>query len=181
MINLLPQEEKSKIRQEYIVNNISILNIFLFILIIIADVLMASMLLLIYFDNKGTQSSLEASIQRSLDEKREYNAVIQDLNKKLSILSISKTSGVPNDVIKSVVDIKPVGIKINAITYDALPQDIGRAGFIRLDGVASRRNDLIFFRRLLGQLGVFENVDAPVSVLARGEDINFSFRLNLLK
>ena len=181
MINLLPQAEKNNIRHEYIVNNISTINVFLFILILIADVLMISMLLLIFVDNKEVATDLDILIERNLDEKREYSAVIKDLNKKLSTLSNGSRRGAPKEIIREVIEIKPDGIKVDSITYDSLPRDTDNPGFIRLDGEARRRSDLISFRKLLTQTDAFEDVDAPISALARGEDINFSFRLNLLK
>lgn len=181
MINLLPTGEKKIIRQEYIVNNVIIANTLLLTLFLVADVLIGSLLIVSYVDNNAIEGVLEAVSVRNVEERREYSKVINELNRKLSILSTNKTESDPVQVIKEIIEVKSGGIKIKRITYDASREEGVEADTISFFGIARARDDLISFQNRLRQLKTFEITDTPVSTLASGSNINFSINLNLLK
>ncbi|MEX2052079.1 MAG: hypothetical protein WD991_00065 [Candidatus Paceibacterota bacterium] len=177
MINLIPNEEKKRMRRGFYYRLMVVL------LLALASAVFISVVAI-------TPSYFISSIKKNLAESRLENQsnepvhlpdqatekLIAELNHKLTIIENEKgnTFFVSERVVNEIVLKKLSDIKIHQIYYEDSPAG-GKKITIR--GVAPSRERLLRFRRALEDDSFFKQVDLPISNFVRGSNIQFSLSL----
>jgi hypothetical protein len=178
MINVLPQNEKSVLRKEYIIR-LATLCIFLFTIIILA----ASFLLVpAYVLSKNKISAYEIELQKynesnSNNSANNLSSIVSDINQNLEILNKNKqTKVLTEDIFGVVLSAKPKGVKIKNMSYAVTPENINT---IQINGQAADRASLRAFEDSLKNDIRVESTKLPVSSFTKRTDIDFSLSVNL--
>lgn len=172
MINLLPYEDRKKIRQES-------LRRFLVIAIFETSLVLFAGILLIFpvsFSFKSQKDGLEReeSVSRQgapLDQLKEVEKEIKKLNSELTLLEAASKSGEVSDIFIKIMDSKPAGISIDEFLYSRQSKKI------LLAGNAAVRDDLVKFQEVLGSLEFSEKLESPLSNILKRENVDFSINL----
>lgn len=179
--NLLPHEEKKKIRAEYRLRLGTVaLAAVLFLVISNFALLVPS-----YLRASSKESVAEARITTSTgmtareheEEENDANVRVKELNKKLSVLSTGGTAAsyaLLSQTIASILALKSSAIKIQSITYDATQPE--RRRYV-VSGRALDRDSLAQFSDKLKKSASFAKVELPISSFVKSTDIDFSLVL----
>ncbi len=183
MINLLPLEEKMKIRNEYL-GRVSVVSLFFFFSVILIG---GSMLLPIIVSSSNKKAELEeklaiikVNIAKDADRS---SAAIADFRSKLAVLN--KKVGAertPSEIFEKIIFEKTLSqggesIRLNGLSYE---KSADKAGFLaKISGTAADRKSLLNFVQALQNGGGFKEVKVPVSNFAKGEDLEFSLEITI--
>lgn len=177
MINLIPNEEKKKMVQEFYLRFVVV-----FFFVLGFSVLIATVAILpSYFLSslKKNLASDKAAAQRaepepSLDSKT--SSIIEDLNNKLSIVEKAEKNkySISEKVINEILLKKIPDIRITEITYK---NEAVAGKTISIRGIAPSRERLLIFRKTLEEDPAFKKVDLPISNFIKGTDIAFFINL----
>lgn len=175
MFNLLPKAEKEFIRREYRLRLVVVWLCFLLVTIVGASLFLAPSYIVSVQKEKDAKYRLEIIVRNgSHGEAVSFGTVLKSAQEKLKLASARQK---PNQYIfERIVAIareKPARISINgfSVTLD----DNGKTVFF-LSGVASERNSLVSFTQSLKQKGIFEEIEVPLSLLAKESGIEFNLR-----
>lgn len=177
MRNLLSEQNKKIIRREYLTRVFSIGLIFLFITSVLGSVF----LLPSFFFSRAKEEAVRTSaeiVRKSVEfrEKNSPDVLLEEVKQKLELLS-SKNGGIlVQDIVIKITDEKPRGVSLYRISYMELTEERSR---ITLTGIASKREDMLSFRKYLEQNTLFSSVRLPVSNLAKDKDIEFSIEIEI--
>ncbi len=176
MINLIPIEEKKKMKADFLIR-VSVVS-----LIVLSGVILIGAISLVpsYFHVvvKSNLANQKLSFQKSTPVpavEAEVMAQVNELNKKLQVIEAGQQAKflVSERVIKDVIAKKMPDIKINQIDYNNIPK--GKE--IRISGEAPSRERLLLFRLALEKDANFKKVDLPISNFVKGSNIIFSLTL----
>lgn len=145
---------------------------------VIALMIISNILLLpTYFLSNSRETLAEQKEKQLADDKNipseEVVSQIQDLDKKISALNEEKGLHVYDLVTNITEDLS------NSIILVGIRLDSGEQDTIDLSGVATDRESLLSFRRILEQKDFIESVNLPISNFASETDISFNIRLTL--
>lgn len=169
MINLLPPQEKLKLKKEKSLNIILNIGFLVFCLLLSLALILSS----IFFYLRGklvleeeiletTRTELRGAREKNLEEEIEfYMAAAEEINK----FEKGQTSLV--DLFGKIREALPRGSRLSNFSYD------GES--ISLSGYCPRRSDLLSFKEELEK--EFAKVYFPSSNWVKAEDINFSVRI----
>jgi len=119
-------------------------------------------------------ATLDASLASS--EGREANARLTALVQNSSYLARLATTSTATASIRSVLALPRSGITLSGFSYSP-PARTGVDGRLIIDGVASTREALRTYVQVLGKIPSVTNVDLPISVYAKENDIPFTVSL----
>ncbi len=175
MRNILLQKDKEKLHKEHTFRKLVLIMVFVFITILI------SLLLLIpsYVASKYKETNtLEYAsiIKKSIEaqEKGAVGLVLNNINIKLQLLSADKDEMLFGDMVKTIIENKSEGIKIDGFFYTKKAKDKDE---IIVTGVASQRSTLLQFQKDLENEDMFFEVVLPTSSLASDRNIEFSINV----
>lgn len=177
MINLIPNEEKKKMRRDFYYRLMVMflvavaMSIFIGVIVLVPSYVLSAVKSKLALEKLELQKSEPVPVpdQVTLD-------AIATLDKKISIIEkiIQKPFGVADRVVSGVIVNKMPDIKIYSIAYKN-DDESGRV--IDIKGIAPSRNRLLAFRLALEDDDNFEKVDLPISNFVRGSNIDFSLTL----
>jgi len=176
MFYLLPKSEKNSLRKEYLFRLGSVVLVMISILFVVVDVFTISS----YFILKSEQSFLEKQIvtlKKTFDVngKRQLSeSLLNSTKTSLAKLLPLEESAYPTDIISSALSTKKQGVRIQEIVF---VRNDNRTVNIQLIGVSSDRETLISFVNSLKRNILFNNVDLPVSNLAKNTNVDFNLNL----
>ncbi len=177
MINLLPLEQKTKIRNEYL-GRVTVVSLFFFFaLVLIGGIMLAP--ILVSSSNKKTEleeklNLIKINIAKDADRS---SVAIKDFRSKLAILNKAVgTERTPSQIFEKIIFEKTLGgngVKINGLSYEKL----GNGFAVKVSGEAADRKSLLNFVKALENDGGFKEVKVPVSDFAKGENLEFSLEI----
>jgi len=176
MINLLPLEEKKKVRGEYFARLTITGLFFLLATLAIAMVFLISSYVSLNTEESTARERLEAYASEEAQDAKEFDQVIKDTNKKLEILQGDDRSKRIYDEVFGVIIGSKGAVRITGLTYEKDKTDIKR---VRLAGISPDRESLLAFTNILEQENLFTNVEVPVSNFVKEHDIEFSMEITL--
>ncbi|MBI3634558.1 MAG: hypothetical protein HY228_03005 [Candidatus Yonathbacteria bacterium] len=173
MINLLPLEEKKKIRAEYRLR-LSALVMLATALSLLASLILLSPVYLLTLSKYQFASEkfvrLESE-QGKTEQEKELNAQINEVNKKTALfLKEDRRQAVFSEIVTKIIETKGSTIRIQNIFYETSP---GRERFV-ISGRADDRDLLALFVENLKKDPFFTTVDIPISSYIKSTDIDFS-------
>jgi hypothetical protein len=172
MTNLLPEIEKKKIRKEYLMRFFSVFLFFLFFTAVIGCISLMPSFFFTKIHSQVTASKLDDhQIRAENDQQEELYKILSTTQEKLSILDHDDGSLAFEKVLRKVTAKKSSGIRIERIVYASKQEDV--LGEISIYGHADRRQDLIDYAEELKKNPLFNDLNLPVSSLARSLDIQF--------
>lgn len=203
MINLLPREEKNRNRQEYRIRFFTVLANSASVIVLVALIPLALGNLLVGKKISEAKAGKSIFLVTSVGKEGvDQQKIIADMNRKIAILSSSKTQAEYKNEISGIFDLifkkislvssgfsSPV-IRLTGISYDIVElkkknnvkSSVIKKEFqhkISLSGVANTRADFVAFVESLENDAIFSEIDAPISGLVSEKDIIFSISLLL--
>lgn len=185
MINLLPVEEKRKIRRMY---RIRVAVVSLCFAAAMIAVSLAS-LLPSFFAASSKYSAAALSSQMAESEnaavKEDLEKRVKDANRAVSLLAGSGGSSSPRGLFLEIISRKPAGIRITAISYSAeAPAAKGGAQGsppkrVIVGGTAATRENLLSFMNALKSEEMFASADLPISNFVKDRNLDFSINILL--
>lgn len=178
MINLIPSQQKKKIKKLFYLRFGVVVFIVLGLATVINAVLIAPSFFYLNLQKKIVENQLASTNEISSEEKENASVLLADLSKKIELIKSTQKSKflVSEEVIKKVINTKTDGIKINEISYEGL-QD---KKFIEIKGEALSRENLIFYKNNLEKNTEFSKVDLPVSNFIKSRNIPFSLKIDII-
>jgi hypothetical protein len=173
MFNLLPFEEKKKLKREYKHRLVVVALLILIIAEGILAVLLVPTIILVTSHEEDLKTRL--SEYGALAEEGtggSFNALLKETTEKLTELSPEKNKALPTEAIIKIVEAKPKGVHVERFTYKA-GKDFS-TGDIVIEGKSDTREALLLFRKALEGVPGFTTVKLPVSNFAQEKDIPFS-------
>ncbi len=172
-MNFLPEEDKGKIKKEYLRRLFVIIGIFSFFAISIGIILLLSPYLFLKDQEHNLERQLAISEERLLRGKIENTiSLVEELNTKISLLdSGQKNIGEKSAVIKLILEEKTNKIKILYFYFDKEK--------VLIQGLSESRQNLLSFIDSLKKKKGFKKVESPVSNLVKERDIEFKLTIEL--
>lgn len=176
MFNLLPKEQKRSIYTEYKFRLIILILIFLAVTGIIVAVFLSPSLVLSSFRYNSLVNELQ-NIEKDTPELENVEGLqetAKKINDKLKIFG-SEEELSPLSIWQKIIESKTNGIKITNLSYDRNTDKIS----VVVSGRSLTRESLTDFSNALEKSG-FEDVNLPVSDLARDKNLEFSITLSVI-
>jgi hypothetical protein len=177
MINLIPKEEKKRLRKDFYFRLIGLFFVMIDICILVAMIgilpsyVAASMKQAVVDSKLGAQKTEEIPL---LDQ--QTLSMITDINAKLKVIENAEKSkfSVSQKIINPILANKRADIKITQISYGDDPV-MGKK--VDVEGIAPSREVLLLFSQTLRNDPNFKNIDLPISNFVKGSNIQFSLSL----
>lgn len=173
MINLLPSEEKKKVRMDYRLRLGAIVALAITLLFLASLILLSPVYLLTLSKHQFASErfvKLESE-QGKTEQERDINTRIGEVNKKVDLfLKEDKDQVVFSEIITKIIEMKGTAIKLQNMFYESSP---GRKRFV-ISGRADDRDNLARFVENLKKDPFFTTVDIPISSYIKSTDIDFS-------
>lgn len=177
MINLIPTEEKKRMKTYFWVRLLTI-----GFIVFGCSILIGAVALLPAYFHVTVKNSLAKEKSKAQQEtplgatESQIIGEVNDLNKKLELIEKSRQAEfvISERVINNVVEKKMPDIKITEIGYE---YNATKGKEIRISGEALSRERLLLFRLALERDPAFKKVDLPVSNFVRGSNIHFFLTL----
>lgn len=172
-MNFLPEEDKRKIKKEYLRRLFVVIGIFSFFAISIGIILLLSFTIFLKDQEHNLERQLAVSEERLLRGKIENTiSLAEEINTKISLLdSGQKNVGEKSAFIKIILGEKTNKIKINDFFFDN--------GKILIQGLSENRQDFLSFIDSLRKKKEFKKVESPISNLIKERDIEFKLTIEL--
>lgn len=177
MINLIPSEEKKKIRKDFYMRVIIVSFFVLGIAVLLSNVMLIPAVFYASLEKKLAEDHFKNTENNlSVDLNKEDKVLIESLDSKINLINNFRKDKflVSVRVIDNILNIKIDGIKINEINYT---NDITKGKSINIRGQASSREKLLTFKNKLSQDANFKKVDLPVSNFVKSSNIEFNLVL----
>lgn len=172
-MNFLPEEDKIKIKKEYLRRLFVVLGTFSFFVISIGIILLLSYVIFLGDQRHNLERQLAISGERLSRGKIENTILLaEEFNTKISLLdSGQKNIGEKSAFIKIILEEKTDKIKINDFFFDK--------GKVLIQGLSENRQNLLSFIDSLRKKKDFKKVESPVSNLIKERDIEFKLTIEL--
>ena len=177
MINLIPNEEKKKMSEDFYFRLVTIFFVMLSFSVLIASILILPSYFFSSIEGNVVNTKLKLQENESIPILDQNTLmVVKDLENKLSLVENDRKNKFifSTKVINEIILKKIPNIKITEIFYQNDPQT-GKK--INVSGKASSREILLSFRRALEDDPAFSKVDLPISNFVKGSDIKFYLSL----
>lgn len=184
MINLLPTEEKKKVRTIYRARVAVVVLIFLTVLALLSLASLAPS----YFaaSSKYDAASLASEITESENKmlKEDLESMAKEANKAAALLSSQNADLSPRGVFSEIVSLKQSGIRITGLSYSIAVaakkgEQQSREKRIAVSGAAETRESLLSFMDTLKSKDLFASADLPISNFVKERDLDFSINILL--
>ena len=175
MFKLLTEEERQKVAHEYAMRRLIVMLCALILVLVVGIIgLFPSYLL----SNVHRIMALERTkIAGSAEQRNEdlgLQVWLEEINRKLQLLSPTLDTDRPSHLIKKILDQKNEGIIITGFSSIKTKDKTN----LSVSGVSANRQSLITFENRIASLSDFSEVVSPISNLAKDKDINFQIRLS---
>jgi len=172
-MNFLPEEDKRKIKKEYLRRLFTVIGIFSFSAISIGIVIFLSSSIFLGDQKHNLERQLAISEERLSRDKTENTiSLVEELNAKISLLDSGQENvGEKSAFIKIILEEKTDKIKILDFFFDK--------GKFLIQGTSEGRQDLLSFIDSLRNKKDFKKVESPVSNLIKERDIEFKLTIEL--
>jgi len=173
MMNFLPEEDKIKIKKEYLRRLFMIWGIFFFLAVSAGIVLLLPAFLFLRGQEDGLERQLIVFGERiSRSGVKDIVPLAEDLNGKISVLASGQGAvKKESDVVKNILEGKTKGIKINNLSFNGK--------IFSIKGISENRTDLLVFVASLKNNKGFKQVESPVSNLVKEKNIEFTINISL--
>jgi len=178
MVNLLPAEEKLRIKKMYKARLLT--STLVFSLSIIGGGAVA--LLPAFFwgfvkDREAEQRLVIIEQIISVEERKNIRKSVADANKKITLLAAAKNKTAPvYEIIETILARKTSGISLTAFFSEQKSVDELESS-MTISGISKNRSTLLFFVNELREEEMFTEVNLPVSNFTKNRDIPFSVSL----
>lgn len=171
-LNLLPIEEKKKIKLEFLQCNIIFSGSFLVLLILILVLILSGSL--IFLNSKlrsiGQETMLEQSKIVQTETVKSIEKKVKELN--LQLTDLDKIIKNQSNFYNILLDIVPGLLsKVDVYTIDMEKE----TKIITITGYSATRENLQLIKKTLESSTRYKNIDFPISNLTNPKDINFRF------
>ena len=171
MFNLLPQLEKQIIRREYRTRLAAVMLLFFFALWTAGAILLLPSYLLSRERENTAVGEYEAfSRTVAASDAKTLNAELATVRTKLRALPTGAERVHFSDMTRSLAAARSSGIAFTGLSFN----EDGEKRRLALSGTAESRDDLVAFQRALETSGAFQEIDFPLSNLAKDRKVNFS-------
>lgn len=176
MFNLLPFEQKKRLKAEYKKRLVVVILLHFFIAELVAVVLLIPTIILTVTDENELSTQMhEFEIQTAETASSSYAALLKQTTDRLGILSPTRNKARPSEAFIHVAEARQAGIHVEKMSYKA-SKDYA-AGDLIIDGHADGRDALLLFRKSLESIENFSSVRLPVSNFAQEKNIPFSINI----
>jgi hypothetical protein len=178
MINLLPQFEKKKLRNEYRLRAAAIVLCGILLIEIVAAASLAPSYYRIDAMGKSLTADLAAKkTQTPLgDDGAQKKIALIQAEVKLLNPSLGPGDKLPSEILEEILEQKPSGIVVNSFSY---ARSGAAAAAAQLAGVAETREDLLAFQRMLKENSHFGDIKYGQSFITRRTDIDFQLTVTI--
>ncbi len=184
MINLLPQKQKKSLFKLLLLRETEVSLVGLFGIVCTMIVLLLPVYSILHNQTQTINTGLDnIKSSESVTVDKNMNAVIDDINNKLSIFPKKFINNYPSqDVIVTLTKHKVEGVSITGITYEkktpiadtTITQTTSAKPDIEVRGIAKSRLALLAFQKSLESDPGYSVVNVPISDFVKGKDITFS-------
>ncbi|MGM0482712.1 MAG: hypothetical protein ACQEP6_02520 [Patescibacteria group bacterium] len=176
MLNLLPEQEKEKIRKEYLLRRWSVFLIFLAILGFISLVFLAPAYAVVYLEKQHLEEELSKT-KTSTDElvDPEVFERISALSEDLDLLLPHTEDVFVIDIIKILTENRPENLSITSFAVRKDASD--KTFFVSISGIAATRGVLLEFSEQLRGMDRVNEVDIPLTSFTQEKNLEFSMQL----
>lgn len=177
MINLIPSEEKKKIRKDFYMRVVIVSFFVLGTAVFLSNIMLAPALFYASLEKKLISEQFAKDENKlTFDLNQENKNAVENLENKISLIKQAQNTKflVSEKVINNILSKKINGILINEINYT---KDVNKGNLINIRGQASSRERLLTFKNSLVTDPNFKNVDLPISNFIKSTDIEFSLVL----
>ena len=171
-LNLLPIEQKKRLRLYFFQNNILFSGLFLVLLVLILILFLGGILMFLHFKylSIGKEIMVEQSKIIQIETIKGIEKKIKELNLQLADLDkIQKNQSNFYEILSSVVADTLSGVRVSAIEIE------GATKKITITGYSPTRENLLLIKKTLENSSKYKNIDFPISNLTNPKDINFRF------
>ncbi|MBU3925928.1 hypothetical protein KJ763_02035 [Patescibacteria group bacterium] len=179
MINLLPSENKIKIKKEYLNRIIIIFGFSLLVLIFIAGVFLCLLFYLISIQKTNSEESfLLSQKEANLLNEKETSELIESVNfLSLRLVNGQKNTKETSQIIKTLILLKNDGIIIKSFSFSNAVGGSGREA--RISGKSKTRTELMNFIENIKKDNFFAEVNSPLSNFLKEENMDFNFSIKI--
>ena len=176
MINLLPVGEKKKIHRDYVFRLLTVVLGVVSLSAVIGIVTLFPSYFISDFQKRAAIEEVERTRKTSGESDKENIAsLLKEAQLKLKILSSERKKVFLRTVFDTAIGYKPNTVVLTGMVYQEGSE--GKLTFI-INGVADNREDLLVFSQNLKRDALFDNVELPVSNLAKDRNINFTLTIS---
>jgi len=176
MRNLLLEEDKKKLRKEYLLRVSVVTLTFLFFSFVAGTIFLFPSYIISRAKEDVIRNQIEIIEQSiSVREQEAKVAVLIEAKEKLNLLVTQDDQLSVAAVFEIIVRARPEGIQLSGLFWGERKK--ARSELV-IEGVAARRETLLSFKNALKEEELFETVDLPISNLTSDKDIDFSIRIS---
>lgn len=173
--NLLPFEQKERIRLRVLYQNIISSGFILFLLILLLIIILAGFLTFLYFNYWDSENkiAIEQSKVIQTETIQGMEKKIKDLNKEIVELNglQDKKSNI-YQILDNISRNLLIGVRVYTLEINR------ESKLIKVAGFSSSRESLLAIKRALENNPNYKNIDFPLSNLANPKNIDFRFSFN---
>ena len=171
--NLIPEDQKKKIRTEYKLRRAGVAMFFLLATILIAAVFQVPFY--VFSQVNYRDLSEEIKIYKKNSEGRENFSVVavEDIKEKSKFSALDKSS-IPIHTLFQAIISERLDIKIQELTYG---KGADEKVIINVSGIAKGRESLTSFSKRIQENPLFSEVELPISNFTKDKDIDFSLKI----
>jgi len=190
MINLLPMEEKKKLRDGYRMLVLAVsLPMLSSVLVVALLTLFPSFVLTLSNYEKILNDSKSSEAVTKQAQEQEMKDTVKSVNLKLAILRSASSEIKASAFFEQILRNRSEGVFITALSYEKSPggtllskRNTTPSGpVIALSGYAEKRDDLLSFVSNLKKIKGFSSVDLPISSLVSESDLPYSLNIAVSK
>jgi hypothetical protein len=175
MINLLPEENKNKVKDEYKARLLVVLSSLFSVSILIFIIFQTLFYVSIFSMERSSLNKLSIYKDNFIEDESKLNNDIRNINKKLSILKKDdNTKSIYKDIFNTIVKDRG-NLKIIGLSYQRNKAGIKK---VYINGKSPDRESIVKFVSLLNTEGFLE-VNSPVSNFVKNKNIEFSVEVVL--
>ena len=172
MINLLPIEEKKKIHRDYVFRLLAVALGVVSVSAVIGIVTLFPSYFISDFQKRAAIEEAERTRKTNAEGDQENIAsLLKEAQQKLEILSPESEKVFLRTIFDTAIGYKPDTVALTGMVYQEGSE--GKLTFI-MNGIADNREDLLVFSQNLKRDALFDDVELPVSNLAKDRNINFT-------
>lgn len=182
MFNLLPFEEKKRIRAEYRRRVVAVFLLFVILAELTATVLFVPTLIVLLSRESDYKTLLDSVTKEEGNSSSSFREYLKETTDKLGELSPEKNPASPTAVFMNIASAHVPGVHIERLSYkpaEGKKETDFSVGSVSVEGKADNREDLVLFKESLDRTGAFSSVALPISNLALDKDIRFSMTVNV--
>lgn len=169
MLTLLPTEHKKLLITEY---RIRLAATFFAIISIVLPIGITAIMPAYYYQKSVYErkviDKLDVSKAVISQQGNDIEGTLQSIKQSIEILQTGENKVL--EYIRYAIDAKPQGISIRSINSSFL----GKTLSLGIQGVAKNRTELLSYQKSLQGLGVFSNIDVPLSNFTKDSSLPFT-------